>query len=238
MSRLYFTAETGEAEVLGRERHYAVSLTRDLFLGSLIISDVLSLDEGLLSIMDGVSTYHKGRDRFGPYILDDGPYYTVGDQRIDAASAAINTLIQTGCDPLVLMARIHGSCEDHLWVDEPDRGWLAGVITEGRRLNIMRAGMGWEATAAFLDDVQAVPGPVVMHFSVSASFPNQRIAGDHWEGDEWYEESEADRWRLAMEGLRAAWLGLQLREATFRTWFYGPGTTRPLTAFDINAAIP
>lgn len=173
----------------------------------------------------------------------------VAGHRLHTRNVDLNTALVAGSDVVRLAAKIHGSCESHAWIDEPDHEWLAGIIEDGLRAGIFRAGMwveslvggarmwhtqGWEDLLDLLR-TQGV-GPVVMSFSVGDSFPNRFIAdwqapADDPDGATWYDLPDDEQWDLAFAGLqsRRPWARIgpdTLAEATFG---------HPVTIYDLFA---
>lgn len=167
----------------------------------------------------------------------------VAGVRLHSGNIDLNTALVAGSDPIRLAAKIHGWCESHLWVDGPDRVWLAGIIDQGLTAGLYRQGAGWDQIKAGLESRD--DEPVVMSYSVSESFPNQFLGGwmppwpegvpETWDAltaeqrrerderqDAWYEIDPAEKWRIAFDALTSskAWLHLtpeSLAEVTFST---------------------
>ncbi|MGK3995050.1 hypothetical protein [Sorangium sp. So ce1024] len=141
--------------------------------------------------------------------------------RYGAWEVLLNTCLVLGSDPLCFLARMHAQCEIHAWVDGPDRAWLAGIIDEGRRVGLMRDGQGWDDVTALLR--ARSDEPVVMSYSVCDQFPSRSVANWTPPADEdgepnrdaWYDLDEAERWRLAMDGVQE----LRFGPETLRTSF-------------------
>lgn len=114
---------------------------------------------------------------------------------------SLNTAARIGNDAIKLMARLHGQCECHAWVNGPERSWLADIMEKGLELMIYRENEGWDKVIELL---RASDGdPVVTSYSVCDQFPNARIAGwqDDSDGDGWYELDDATQWSKAMKAL-------------------------------------
>ncbi len=73
-----------------------------------------------------------------------GPSFQVAGQNLDGFSVSLNTALVAGSDVIALAAKIHGSCEQHGWVDAADRKWLADLIDEGLRHSIYRKGIWYQ----------------------------------------------------------------------------------------------
>ncbi len=116
----------------------------------------------------------------------------------------LNTAILIGNDAVILLARLHGQCEIHGYVEGPNRAWLAGIVDGGLASGILRESMGWEGVAELLRASEE--GPVVTSYSVTDSFPGQVAAGwGGWEPeheDGWYELDGPAQWELAVKGIR------------------------------------
>jgi hypothetical protein len=132
------------------------------------------------------------------------------------------------------MARLHGQCELHAYVEGANRAWLADIIERGRETDVLRPQMKWEQVAEFLrsrDDC-----PVVTSYSVCDQFPNRHVAGwvapmskyedtgeEYEDTDAWYDLPEAERWQRAMDGLRAQGNGLELKPDNWNTFHFRDG---------------
>jgi hypothetical protein len=131
---------------------------------------------------------------------------------LDSFSLLLNTILAIGNDPLCLMARIHGQCEIHCYVEGPNRAWMADLIDQGRAAGVYRPEMGWERLAALLrsrDDE-----PVVAEYSVTGPFPrppeswrpiedvDDDDAADQ-RSEEWSALPAAEQWALAMAVVRS-----------------------------------
>jgi hypothetical protein len=144
---------------------------------------------------------------------------------------SLNTACLVGNDQVRFLARLHGQCEIHGWVDGPNRAWLANLITVGRQSGLYRSDVGWESVVELLtsrDDE-----PVVMSDSTTNQFPDPDVAdwspavdesGEQIDDDEWYKLSEKEQWRLAMTGLRRK-RGLEITPDGFASFRFGDGLT-------------
>ncbi len=146
----------------------------------------------------------------------DAPMFTDHDGTpLANFSLQLNTILAIGNDPLCLAARLHAQCEIHCYVEGPYREWLAEVIESGLEAHVFRDGEGWDGVITLLrlrDDE-----PVVTSYSVCNSFPthssDQGVPWSVWKptrvdeyGDvdweEWDNLSKAEKWRMALGGLR------------------------------------
>lgn len=174
----------------------------------------------------------------------------VAGVELASSNIELNTALAVGNEPLALAAKIQGWCECHCWVEGPDRKWMADVIDDGLRIGMYRRGLwyepapgaekqwaeqGWDGITSLLrsrDDE-----PVVLSYSVCDRFPNPEIAG--WPDSakfpvpdmDWYELSSAEKWDLALTGLRRRqpWAQISpnnLFDVTFHL---------PVTVFDLFA---
>lgn len=187
MSRIYFHSPSKTIEVGGRERAYAGLLCHEMFCVSLGMNGrftdsekyrkLLPPDCYVLSQTDDRMFFESLRTwmfvGFGATIqLPNGA-------RINVFEATLNTAIAMGSDPIRLLAKLHGQCEIHAYVEGPNRAWLADIIEQGIEDKVLRVWEkdyygGWPAVVELLrirDDE-----PVVTSYSVTDQFPNRYIA--------------------------------------------------------------
>lgn len=122
-----------------------------------------------------------------------GTRLRVGEVEVLAGDVALNSALAGGSDPVRLAAYLVGW--QHVWVEGPDRAWLADIIDRGVEVGVLRRAirgdgpdwraMGWPAVAALLrarDDE-----PVVMVDSGEGDFPDPRFCMLQWPevGDDW-----------------------------------------------------
>lgn len=243
MSRIYFHSQHGEAEIRGSERAWMGMMVKDLFHLSL----------GLLHAYDTPSERSPLRrviaaDHFvfhSPSFLDslklhigvamNTPLFVIDGEPVDTFTAQLNTAMLIGGDAIRLCARLHGQCEIHAYVEGPNRGWLAGIIEQGRASEILREDQGWEALVDFLkvrDDE-----PVVTSYSVCDQFPDPDYSTWKPEDstgaarDKWYDLSHEDQWRFGMERLRAEPL-MEMKPDNWGDYYWRHG----VSGFDIRRA--
>jgi len=229
MSRIYFHSEHGTAEVSGRER-----ASMGVFCSSLLLV-ALGLDRAWLAdaatfrrlVPPGHYTQH-GDD--AAFLKSFQTWLAVGGEgefgivtKAQPWVAGLNTALVAGSDPVRLMARLHGQCEIHAYVEGPNRSWLATIIETGRTAGIFRPSLGWESVVELLrsrDDA-----PVVTSYSVCQSFPNPTVAGwtDDREGDGFYDLPEAERWSRGMSALRQNGGGLELTPNNWGEFYFDNG---------------
>lgn len=253
MARIYFHSEHDTAELRGSERAYMGNMCMNQLLLSMDLYDRFNGDKPHWAAkLFPVDHYiHRGYGRRSQQeaiqtaLAVGQDTLTLPDGRTTTAfSASLNTAIRIGGDALRLMARLHGQCEIHCWIDGTNRAWLADIIEQGRVRNLYRADQGWEAVATMLrsrDD-----GPVVCSYSVCESFPNAGVA--EWEApededgepnyDAWYDLPHEERWTLGMQALRKSGEGhdftLELRPDAWEDYIFWSG----ITGYDIAALAP
>lgn len=218
MSRIYFHSEDGTAEVSGAERAHA-GLFVDRVGCALIDADWHETRDLLAAAIVGgvgncdVRTMLRSSFYGAKIRLADG-------SEVEPWTVHLNTVLRVGSCPARLLARLHGQCEVHAWVDGHNREWLAEIIEEGRRDGLMREDMGWESVADLLRSTAS--GPVVTSYSVCEQFPNRTVAGwsDSNYGDDWYDLTAAERWDMAMGKLRESSGGLELRPDDFAAFYF------------------
>lgn len=255
MSRVYFHSPSGEAELRGSERAWAGGICEDMTV-SLVTPRI---GDCLDRMMELIPEGHYLRA-----VRQDSPEWPRSfqtawrvelnldwrGQTLDSWTFSLNTALVLGNDPVKFLARMHGTCEIHGWVEGPYRAWLAGIIQQGRDLGIYREGAGWEDVSALLlarDDE-----PVVMSYSVCDQFPNSYASDwmpawpvdvpETWDAltkpqqdersarsESWYDLDDAEKWERGMRWLRAQ-PGLRDLGPT-RDFRFGHG----LSAFDLIA---
>jgi hypothetical protein len=241
VSRIYFHSLQEDAEVLGPERHMAGHICMDLLTVAIgADSDGWYSEEPhplAKLVPDGHYLHGYRGAQFGSSfrtwfrVAGEGDRFkTPGGEGVSPFICALNTAWVMGSDPVKLMARLHGQCEIHAYVEGPNRAWLADIIERGREVGIMRAEMGWESVIELLrarDD-----GPVVTSYSVCDQFPNRHVAAlpeavdpADPDGDRWYDLPAAARWASAVEGLRAgnAGRGLEMKPDNWADYSFGDG---------------
>jgi hypothetical protein len=247
MSRIYFHSEHDTAELRGSERAYM-----GMFCGRLLVATLEPLDMDwrdnpirrlippdhyLLDYARRGNPAFAERFREWASVAMGEPGFVYQDREVSRFSAALNTALAIGNDPVKLMARLHGQCEIHCYVEGPNRAWLAGIMQAGRACNLYRANQGWEAVIALLQSRD--DGPVVCSYSVCEQFPNAGIAYDAglWQPtedaesgelifDEWYDLPNVEQWRLGMTALRAEpQRGLELTPETWAGFYVNTGVT-------------
>lgn len=223
MSRVYFHSEHDEAGLRGAERAYAGCMSTTALMAAIGPLDEYGgkpswirrvLPPGVNLRDDGSRGAFEESVRLYLAVPISKRAVIVNGEEHDPFAVALNTLMVAGSDPVRLLARIHGQCEIHGFVEGPNRAWLSEVIRYGRRDNVLRPDMGWESVAALLDARD--DGPVVMSYSVCEQFPGRHAlpAGhplgygaeesDEDDDDTRYSDlPDAERWRLGMEFLRA-----------------------------------
>lgn len=260
MSRIYFHSEHATAEVYGPERAYAGNLCSGLALGVLPLDDYPSSPAPIRRLVPKSSyvheyTGHYFQSHFETWFrvgMSDA-YFELDGARHDTFTLGLNTAYVLGGDAVKLLARLHGQCEIHVYVEGPHRAWLADIIARGRETKILRPEMGWESVIDLLrarDDE-----PVVTSYSVCDGFPNQGIARaegvwespalvredadgddeDAYDDDAWYDLPYEEQWRVALQALRAqnARRPLELTPEIWDTFYFGSG----VTAFDVVDAL-
>lgn len=228
MSRVYFhTQHEGEVELRGAERAQMSHLVREI-AESMIPSHS---DKQVLAAIRPELRKQFQRTRIDgglvPYLAEHGPLLDLDRLKlsfsVDSGSAgifqhqgmslesfalALNTTLVLGSDPLCLMARLHGQCEIHAYVEGPNRAWLAEIIQQGLDAKLYRTEMGWEGVQELLRN--GAEHPVVTSYSICDGFPNQyeadwvapEVDGEQ-DQDAWYELSHDRRWELSLASLRS-----------------------------------
>jgi hypothetical protein len=257
VSRVYFHSPSGDAELLGSERAMAAVLIEDLAAGIVTPHIGHQRDRMLELIPAGhylraVPVDHPSWPlTFGTAWRTDLDLDWQG-RPLAAWTFSLNTALTLGNDQVRFLARLHGQCEIHGWVEGQHRTWLAGIIDRGREVGLYRAGAGWEAVAALLRSRN--DEPVVMSYSVCDAFPNAHASDwlppwptgkpQDWdalseaEQDErearteaWYDLDGEEQWARGMRWLRAEPGMKQLEPIGWAEFRFGHG----LSVFDLIA---
>lgn len=187
MSRIYFHSPSGTAEVSGRERAHAGLLCHELLCVALGINgsfveqekyrQLLPADSYLLKAKSNLEFF---RDFCTWMFAHFGACFQLPDgTKANVFETALNTTVAMGSEPMRLLAKLHGQCEIHAYVEGPNRAWLADIIEQGIEDKILRVWEGdcyggWPAVVELLrsrDDE-----PVVTSYSVTDQFPNRHVA--------------------------------------------------------------
>lgn len=244
MSGIYFHVERDEIDdvrVSGSERAYAGNVISNLLIAALDVSRMDASKDPLLG-MCGASYLSERKNHAVAYAdLLTWLHVAMGDfkykdKTVSIFDCGLNTAAILGNDAIKLLARLHGQCEIHAYVEEGNRYWLSHIIEQGLTQNILRPNMGWDDVIKLLRDIVETPGPVVTSYSVTDGFPNPDVAGYDIDEDDglddtgWYALTQSERWRLAMDGLRQQhWL--EMKPENWNTYHFTDG----VTGFDIRA---
>jgi len=244
VSRVYFHSPSGEVEVRGAERAHMGMLCTDLAIAAFGGWREWADDPHWIRAALPPECYAAREPVGSPYFGERvRTYLSIGlsgdgailhnGKRVPGFDLILNTALVLGSDPIKLCARIHGQCEIHAWVAGPNRRWLAGIVRDGRQRNVLRANMGWEGAADFLEALDSEPA--VLSYSVCEQFPGSFVLpADHParanDGDGWYALSGEEKWRLGI-----AWLPDNAPELTPDDWT-GYHFTDGVTVFDVRAA--
>jgi len=256
MSRIYFHSKTETAEVSGRERAYFGNLCTDALLFSL--GDLTHYGDDPHWILKHVPEGHYLHDldrspqhfqsslktwlAVGSMSFGDNGYMVLNGKKHPLFDLQLNTAQKMGGNALKLAARIHGQCEIHLWVDGPNRMWLADMIEDSCKRMIFRREQGWDSVVKFL--LSSSEKPVVCSYSVCEQFPNCHLAeqggfvvpvidGERMT-DAFYDLSDEDKWNFAFKGLTSTERGLELKPDGWEDFWFGESN---VTGFDFRNAV-
>lgn len=249
MSRIYFHSEHETAEVRGSERAHMGIFCGDLFNAALGLEHEAEYGNQKSIFRRILKPGHYLNNENGRFVeslktalaVSWQPVFTIEGEDVSTFTAVLNTACLIGNDVVKLMARLHGQCEIHCWVNGPNRAWLAGLIETGCEIGLLRESeqwkSGWDKAVMLLhsrDDC-----PVVTSYSVCEQFPNPSVTkwkppkdGDgEPDYDKWYELPDAEQWRLGMEGLKTNPL-LEMKPDNWQAYYFGDS----INAFKIRAA--
>jgi len=240
VSRVYFRSQDGDSEVRGWERAWGNKLAYDLAMVGVGVSPGRMYPHSVPSpLLEWLEPKVDGQEGFvlGLSVNAEDYQFVLPDgSRHKASSVLLNTAMALASRPVQFLIRLHVQCELFMWVDGPDRSWLAEVIEEGRHLGVFRPKSGWEEVVSHLK--ADATEPVVTFDSGSDYFPCPLIAGwqpdtklDQPDFERWEALPASERWRLGMVGLRAAKGGRQITPKNLGVrGFFGTG----LNVFDLN----
>lgn len=209
MSRIYFNGKGDTAEVYGSERAYAEMLIDDIAYSSLrwLIKNPQSIYDNF--ILDDFLTKECAKkkpnedfDREEEYFLklaiqrDWGDKIRIKDEviskyknqdtYINSTDWMLNHALRLGSDLIKFLCKVHGQCEIHGYIKKENYEWLAEIIAEGLRINVLRDEIkykdnsesiewksfkiGWENVIKLLRTSES--DIIVMSYSVTEDFPN------------------------------------------------------------------
>lgn len=161
----------------------------------------------------------SGAERAHMAILIDPKHEALWQDDDRTFGQKLNEALARDDDAWRFVARIHGQCEIHAYVEGQDRAWLAGIIERGLASGLLRgiemtgtreARSGWPAVIALLRERD--DDPVVTSYSVCEGFPNLTIVREEgtWQPtipsfdpeDEWYALPTEEQWATALAALR------------------------------------
>lgn len=216
MSRLYFHTPHDEVAVAGPEAHYLHHFVAQLALSALPtvhhndqIAERLVPGNYLAAMprlgVDQVRWHTSVETAFS--VGFDQAVFQLDNRQLDSFSLMLNTCLLLGSDPVQLITRIAAQNEIHCFVEGPYRPWAAMLLERARQLRILRPRMGWEAVIELLN--ARTDEPVVCSYSVTDSFPYMPI---DWaeRGDDWYDVSNEEQWRICLAEIRDPDRGLEL----------------------------
>lgn len=176
MSRIYFHSQDGTAEVRGSERAHAGVTCANLALVMLHL-DPFRTDRILQFIAPSHYLHKSSLDRAMKsfetcFAIGELTFNLPDGTTADAFTVGLDTCLTVGSDVVKFMARLHGQCEIHGYVEGPNRRWLADIVDQGLDDGLLRRESGWESVVKLL--LSADDKPVVTSYSVCDGFPNRR----------------------------------------------------------------
>lgn len=258
MSYLAFTSREREVHVRGWERHRLPGICQDFGLAGLGLHPGSSMMGRLTELM---SPKYREMDCFksrqpgwaAPWCesyrlfltqgdddtLSTGPLIQYKGHQIFKYPLLLNTVLALGSDSMKLAARLAGQSYSHIWVDGPDRNWMADLITDGLLTDVFRLKIktvnpslvlpgktvteyhktGWPDVIELLRESET--GPVVMSVSTGDDFPDASTLGipdqDFWEIQEQTNGND-QIWDLAGIWLRNRHGGHRIEERTHQDY--------------------
>lgn len=264
MSAVYFTSPTDESRLRGSERAYMGNMGSDALLAALDITDTHEYESWEEETRKGVCAMLRAREEFSfspprtyttkqvhttlKVAWHDECFVMPNGTEVGVWRAGLNTLLATGNDTVQLLARLHGQCELHCYVEGTYRFWLADIMERGRASALYRPDQGWESVMEHLRESD--DEPVVCSYSVCDGFPSQDLAlesgmwepeldedGEFVDEDAWYNEVKPEEaWDMCMAGLRkrsgSHWLELTPDRWDWPEFHFGD----PITGYHVRDA--
>lgn len=235
MSRIYFDALDGNAELRGSERAYAGMTTTNLLVQALRLDSSMFFEDSPakpnpIRTIVSKNSYIASMNLYGVQyartlttaIQGLGVDFVFPDHNkgISSFTIALNTALVAGSDQVKLLARLHRQCEIHAWIDGPNRAWIADIIKQGLSSGIFRAGQQWEDVEALLRNNNQ--NPVVTSYSVTDSFLSEAQSTLGISEKAWNRLSEKKQWEKGMEFVRSdPWL--EIKPDNWSDYYFGSG---------------
>jgi hypothetical protein len=258
MSEITFASRDSQASVRGHERAYGAALAARLTAAVLDLDGRDSTARNRRILPDSffqqaaLAQHQATRENRGFSLAEvfscwapmaamfGDDQLQIGNQHAGVTEVVTNTAIVAGSGPIALLARIHASAEDGLFVDAAHTNWLANIIDTGVQTNILRDHRGgWNNAAQLL---RKTTGPVLITTQSSASaklaaaagiYSDQQTEEQQWAAEEQFESMPfTQQWDRSIDELQAArsgdrdwWLTLAPEN------FHVPAYLNGLTAF-------
>jgi hypothetical protein len=198
MSELQFHSPSKTVAIAGTERHYMASIINRLFVAILSVYDQR---DPILRFWPTNSFVRRsdysgigGNERFQYQFTLAASSTLETILNVDGIlektwNTAANTVVATGNDAMIFCMRLHAGCENHAYVEGPDRAWLATIIENGISQNVLRKNLGydiykqeydWKNVVNFLRERD--DEPVVTSHTIGDNFPNYAYA-QNWKPD-------------------------------------------------------
>jgi len=226
MSSIAFHTKEKTVYVGGRERAYCSVLIGNIFRSIVDLEGMRFDGDKAKRIFVALGLGEDPAPMMLRYALSTagGGMREIAGEEWDLFQCELNTIVKIGSDSMKFIAWIHGQCEIHLWVDGPNRAWLADIIDEGLKIGILREESqgydGWGKVAELLRESDE--GEVVTSYSVTESFP-------HFD----YEKDELMTWEDSIEWLKKRGGGTEMKPEEWNEFHFGEGKT----AFDLVAKL-
>lgn len=264
MSYLAFTSPQREVHVAGWERHRLPGLVQDLAWGLLGVNPGGNTAERLESLIP--DDHYLGKPEYrsmirGPEFVrwadcyrlaltyDDNdpraPLIQYQGHTVATWDLMLNTALAVGSGPMKLAARLAGQMGSHVWIDGPDRAFVADLIEEGMITDVFRPEAqfqdrndpvepgvqrhktGWTDVIGLLRENDREP--VATFVSTMDEFPNGYLLGVPADAED---EMEVEQiWDIAKIWLRNRHQGWQIKRDGFDAYQFG----HRLTVFDLAA---
>ncbi len=267
MSHILFNRFDRSVKVAGRAYWEATILTRELMFTMLGLNDEHDTKWHALLSKHVVQNIAKSKTR--PfYVLIDTPYggiplgalavknalcggsifkFRIDKQYYPVADVQLNTALRLGNDVIKFLARLHGQCEGHAFVERGNAEWLASIIMQGIALHILDEADGWLEAVCLLE---SAPGAVVMSHSGGDGFPSEALCTNQgvWpipsgrgkrkiQPVRFSELPRDVQWSLGLAAIRTI-PALELRPDNWNSFFFGRDTDAMKICAELHKLLP
>jgi len=144
VSTVYFSSPSGTAGLHGIEHARLWHLVRDITTGILAVRRPGGGRERMeeltgIEAPEDFRAFQQSTVVEYRFVNHASPGITWRGEPLNMPAFVANTAIVAGSDPVRLAVRMIEQCDDHCWVEGPDRAWLAAIIGQGLDAGVFHA---------------------------------------------------------------------------------------------------